>query len=316
MPTDNRNLARPVYVQKADMALSDLTSGGKLVADQRKKFILVNIKGQVMMSRVRVTTMKRETEQIPKMTTFGSQVLHPGTESQALTLAERSKPGFDLVTLTSQELVGQVDYPRYVLMDQVEGPQFHSTLIGYLGIHTKRDLENLVINGDTTSGNTLLAMFDGMLADATSNTYAAGNVALSSPVLASTISTMPSEYRKQPNLGFYTNEIAHDAFWAEVEGRATPVGDEAFIRGGKLVYRKRVIEEVPQFPNDLGGTTDETNVWYGDPKQFIFAFHEDIEVQSEYNIRERVWTVVITLRVAQNYEHEPAVVKTTGVLGQ
>ena len=312
---ENRNLQKPVYVQKADMALSDIVSGGKLVADQRKQFILVNIKGQVVMSRIRVTTMSRESEQIPKMTTFGTQVWHPGTESQALTLAQRVKPGFDLVTLTSKEVVCQVDYPRYVLADQVEGPAFHNTLIGYLGLHTKRDFENLIINGDTTSTNTLLAMFDGMLADATSNTYGAGGVALSSDILATTISTMPAEYRVQPNLLFLTNPVACDAYAAELEARVGAAADARMAGGGQLSFRGRPVIEVPLFPDTLGLTTDQTDVWYGDPKQFIFAFHENVEMQSEYNIRERVWTVVVTARVAQSYEHEPAVVLTTAVLG-
>jgi len=315
MPTDNRYLGRPVYVQKADMALADIVGAGKLVADQRKRFILVNIQGQVVMSRVRVTTLKRESEQIPKMTTFGTQVLYPGTESQALTLAQRSTPGFDLVTLTSQEVVAQVDYPRFVLKDQVEGPRFHNTMIGYLGLHTKLDFEKLICNGDTTSTNTLLAMFDGIIADSTTNTYAAGAVANSSTVLAATISTMPSEFRHQPNLVFFTNEVAHDAYWAELEARATGLGDKMIENWGALAYRGKKLIEVPVFPNGLGGGLNETVIQYMDPKQFIFAFHEDVELQSEYNIRERVWTVVITARVAQGFEHEPSVVKSTGVLG-
>jgi len=312
---ENRELSKPAFVQKADMALADIIAGGKLVADQRKKFILVNIKGQVMMSRIRVTTMKRETEEIPKMTTFGTQVWYPGTESQALTLAQRSKPGFDKVTLTSKEVVCQVDYPRYVLQDQIEGPQFHSTMIGYLGLHTKRDFENLICNGDTGSANTLLAMFDGLITDAASNTYAAGGIALSSTVLGLTKKTMPSEYRVQPGLKYFTGEVAYDAYWAEWEARIGSLGDNALVNATGLKFRGVEVLEVPLFPSTLGAGGNQTVVMYMDPKQFIFAFHEDVELQSEYNIRERVWTVVVTARVAQGYEHEPAVVKTTGVLG-
>jgi hypothetical protein len=298
--TENRELQRPVYVQKADMALADIVSGGKLVADQRKKFILVNIKGQVMMQRVRVTTMKRETEEIPKMTTFGTRVWHPGTESQALTLAQRVAPGFDKVELVSREIVCQVDYPRFVLQDTVEGPQLHNTIIGYLGMHTKRDFEDLICSGDTTSTDAFLSMFDGIVAGATTNTYAAGNVALDSTVLQNIRAAMPSEYRNQTGLLYYTNEVAHDAYWAEVEARATNAGDTHLLNAPGLRYRQKDIIEVPCFPNSLGMTSDETAVMYMDAKQFIFAFHEDVELHSEYNIRERVWTVVVG----------------TGVLGQ
>lgn len=313
---ENRDLQRPVYVQKADMALADIVSGGKLVAEQMKKFILVNIKGQVMMEKVRVTTMSRETQQIPKMTTFGSRVWHPGTESQALTLSQRVKPGFGLVTLTSTEVVCQVDYPRFVLQDTVEGPQLHNTMIGYLGLHTKRDFEELICAGATTSTDPFLALFNGIIAAATTNTYAAGVVANSSAVLANTRAAMPSEYRHQPNLSYFTNEVAHDAYWDEVEARATAAGDDHLLNAPNLRYRMKDVIEVPLFPDDLGVGSNETAVMYMDPKQFIFAFHEDVELWSEYNGRERVWTIVVTARVAQGYEHEPAVVKGTGVLGQ
>ena len=249
------------------------------------------------------------------MQTFGTRVWYPGTESQALTLAQRSTPTFTKVTLISKEVVCQVDYPRYILLDQIEGPQFHNTLIAYLGVHTRRDFEDLIVNGYTSNTtDTFLALFQGMLRAASSNVYPVGGASLSSDVLATTIKTMPSEYRIQPNMVFFTNEVAHDAFWAELESRATIYGDvkmNQILTQSELNYRGRPVIEVPLFPV----ASSNTNVWYGDPKQFIFAFHQDVELQSEYNIRERVWTVVVMARIAQGYEHEPAVVKTTGVTG-
>lgn len=311
--TDNRNL--PVHVLKADMALSDLTSGGKLVRDQWKNFYLIAIKGQVVQSMIRNVRLTRETTEINKMDTFGAQVLHPGTESQALTLAQRVAPHFHQVTITSREVVCQVDYPRYVLMDQIEGAGFKNTLVTYLALHVKRDFEELIVNGDATtpSANTLLAMFDGMIVDATTNTYAAAG-ALSSTILGNTKKTMPSEYRQQPNLVYFTNEYACDDFAAELEARGTPVGDSAIINGIPLKFRGKPVIEVPAYPSTLGAG-HETRLWYGDPKQFIFGLHETLELESEYNIRERTWTVVMTARIGQAYNHEPAVVLTTGVTG-
>lgn len=312
----DNNLQKPIYVQKADMAMSDFTSGGVLVRDQRKQFILVNIKGRVVTERVQVRTMSRESEEIPKMTTFGSQVLYPATEAQAPTLAQRSAPGFDKVTLTSQEIIAAVDYPRYVLKNQVEGPNFKNSLMAYLGQHTQRDIENLIINGDTTSSNTLLAMFDGMIANATSNTYAAGAAALSTTILDTTTLTLPEEFDDQDKMVFLTNKVARAAYRKELGSRGTPLGDGNQVGSQSVQYDDSDVIKVPLFPNSLGGGNNETVVLYCDPKQWIFAFHENIETASEYNIRERTWTVVITMRVAEDYEHEPAVVKTTGVLGQ
>uniref|UniRef100_A0A6M3XUP8 Putative capsid protein n=1 Tax=viral metagenome TaxID=1070528 RepID=A0A6M3XUP8_9ZZZZ len=316
MPTENKDL-REAWVTKADMAMADMNAGGVLVRDQRKRFILVNIKGTAMTERVRVTTLSRESEEIPKMTTFGAQVWYPGTESQALVLAQRSKPAFDKVTLTSQEIVAQVDYPRYVLENQVEGPRFNATLIGYLGVHSRRDIENLIINGNTVTGaNTYLRMFNGMIAAAVSNTYAAGAVALLSAPLHLTNLTMPDEYDQQPNLAYFTNKVAWSSYYDELAARGTAMGDTFQAKSVPLPYRGEGVHKVPLFPNNLGVGVNETVVLYLDPKQFIFAWHDQIGTWTEYNGRERVWTVVLTARVAEGYEHEPAVVKTTGILGQ
>jgi hypothetical protein len=314
---DNKDLQKPAYVLKADMALADLTSGGKLVADQFKKFYLVAIKGQRVMSLIRNAVLKRETTEIPRMTTFGSQVLHPGTESQALTLGQRVAPGFGKTTITSTEVVAQVDYPKYALMDQVEMQGFKSTLLAYLAIHVKRDLENLIINGNTGSANTLLALFNGMLQGASSNTYPAGGVTLATSVLGNTRKTMPSEYKVQPNMVYLTNEFAFEDLWTEYESRIGTLGDSKLIQGAtSLPFRGQPLYEVPLFPDNLGLGLTETAVWYGDPKQFIFGLHENLETWTEYNGRERTWTVVLTMRLGQGYDYEPAVVKTTGVTGQ
>jgi hypothetical protein len=313
---DNRNLQKPVYIQKADMALADLVSGGKLNADQWKRFYLIAIKGQVVMSRVRTVRLTRETTEIPKMSTFGSQVLHPATESQALTLAQRVKPGFDKVTLVSTEVMAQMDYPRFALMDQVEGPRFKSTLVAYLSMHIKSDFEKLICIGEVGSTNTLLNLYDGMIVAATSNVYQAGSTTFSSTVMDYTKRTMPSEFRKQQNMMYLTNEYAADDYQAELEARGTGLGDSKIWQGGDNQFRGKPVVSVPEFPDDEGGTNDETVCMYGNPKNFLFGLHETLEMESEYNIRERTWTVVFTCRIAEGYEHEPATVKATEITGQ
>lgn len=316
---ENKDL-KPAYVQKADLALADLTGAGvTLYPDVRDRFFLVNIKGQVMLERVRVVTMTRETEDIPKMTTFGSQVWFPATEATAPSLAQRVKPGLDLVQMTSKEIIAQVDFPRYVLQTQVEGPAFKNTMIGYLGVHTRRDLEKLVINGNTVTGaNSLLLMHNGMLALTTANVYPAAG-ALSTTILTNLLLTQPEEFANEPNQGYFTNRVAWSAVQREYAARGTPLGDSN-TSGGVAGFPSInvggfMLHYVPEFPNNLGVGLNETVVWYGNPKGFVFGFHENVEMQSEYNIRERTWTIVLTARTAQQFEHAAAWAKATGVTG-
>jgi len=304
----------PVYVQKADMAVSQLTAGGKLVREQLNNFLLVAIKKSVMLERVRRAVMGRDEREIPKMTTFGSRVWYPATEMEELPLAQRVRPGFDKVTITTTEIMSQVNFPRYFLKAQVEGAAFRNTLIAYLGLHSARDFDDLIINGDTTSADPFLALYDGMIADATTNVYPAGTVSLSIDVLDNTIQTMPEEYEDQPNLTFYTCRGARADYRRQLGTRATQVGDDNVVRRVPLTYDDIEVMKVPMFPTNLGGGTNETVVMYLDAKQFIFAIEEDVELDTDYHKAARMWSIIMTARVGQKYEHEPAVVKTTGVL--
>jgi HK97 family phage major capsid protein len=304
----------PVYVQKADMAVSQLTSGGKLVREQLSNFLLVAIKASVMLSQVRRVVMSRDEREIPKMTTFGSRVWYPATEMEELPLAQRVRPGFDKVTVTTTEIICQVNFPKYFLKAQVEGPAFRNTLIAYLGLHSARDFDDLIINGDTTSADVFLALFNGMIASATSNTYAAGAASLSGDILDATIQTMPEEYEDQANLAFHTNRGARAAYRKELGTRMTPLGDSKVTSGGRLTYDDVEVVKVPMFPTTLGVGSNETVVMYQDAKQFLFAIEEDVELETDYHKAARMWSIIMTARVGQTYEHEPAVVKTTGVL--
>lgn len=308
---ENREL-KPVYVQKADMAVSQLTSGGALVREQLGNFILVAIKKSVMLARVRRVIMGRNEREIPKMTTFGSRVWYPATEMEELPLAQRVRPGFDKVTVTTTEIQCQVNFPRYFLKAQVEGPAFKNTMISYLGLHSARDFDEMIIKGDTTSADPFLALYDGMVALISTNTYAAGAVTLSGDVLDATIQTMPEEYEDQGNLAFYTNRGARAAYRKELGTRGTQLGDQNIV-SSRVAYDDVEIVKVPLFPTTLGGGS-ETVVLYLDAKQFLFAIEEDVELETDYHKAARMWSIIMTARVGQQFEHEPATVKTTGVL--
>lgn len=309
---ENRDL-QPIYVQKADMAVSQLTSGGALLREQDKRFILVAIKKAAILPLVRVTQMSRNEREIPKMTTFGSQVWFPATEMEELALGQRVRPAFDKVTITTHEIMCQVNFPRYFLKSQVEGPAFQNTLIAYLGAHGTRDWDNFVLNGDTTSANTLLALADGMIKLMTTNTYPAGGGSLSSDILDRTMQTMPEEYSNQDGLGFFTCRGARAAYRRELQARGTQLGD-VNITGQNVQYDGIPITVVPMMPTTLGLGGNQTVLLHLNPKQFVLGVEEAIEMTTEYFRGARMWSVIMTARIGQNFEHEPATVKTTGLL--
>lgn len=313
----NQQLRRPVFVDKADMQLSDLTSGGRLKPAQLSQYIRVAIKKAVLMGMVRVTTIPTPEYQLPKMTTFG-EVMHPGTSGQALAEAERSKVGLTYVELVAKFGKAEVDYPREVLEDQIERGAFKTSVMAYLGEHTSKDLENQLINGNTATGSTAwLKLQNGLIALTTTNTTAAGGVTLDKDVLRDLDEVLPEEYDEQPGMTYLTNRKARNDHKQFLSDRTGGLSD-AIVDGQKkdVGWGDRKVTKIPLFPNNLGTGTDETRVWLGGPKNLIYAFYRKMTLDTEFAVRAQKYVIVITMRSAIQYEHEPAAAMATEVLGQ
>ena len=306
------------FVNKADMQVSDLTAGGYLEPAQMKQFIKIAIAGTAAMQAVYVTTMTTPQQEISKMTTMG-RVMWPGVESQALPQAQRSKPGFSKVTLTTLEGVAEAHIPRAALEDQIERGTFQGSVSSYMGEHVRADLEDLLINGNTASGSDAwLKLMNGMLAQATTYVVPCSQVSLSKAVLRNMLDTIPEQFADQPGLVFWTNRKARADYRSTIGDRQTGLGD-GVITGStskELGYDDIPIYRIPRFPRALGVASNETNVLLHDPKNRIFAFQRQMTVDSEWRPSQRVYALIMSMRLAQAYQHEPMVVKATQVLGQ
>lgn len=316
--TPNQQLHRPVAVDKADMVLSDLTSGGRLQPDQLKQYIRVAIAKSVLMGMVRVTTIPTPEYNLPKMTTLG-EVMKPAVSGQALAYAERSKVGLDYVQLVTKHGKAEVDIPREVLEDQIERGAFKNSIMAYLGEHTSKDLENQLINGNTATGATAwLKLQDGLIAQTTTNTSAAGNVDLDKDVLTDLDEALPQEFDEQPGMAYFTNRFARNKHRQSISDRTGGLSDAVVDGSNKkeLGWGDRVIKKIPLFPNNLGGAFNETRVLLLGPKNAIYAFYRKVTLDTEFAVRPQVYVIVLTLRSAIKYEHEPAAAMATQVNGQ
>jgi len=312
-----RNEDLPVSVVKADLAIADLAAKGYLVAEQMKKFLKVAILKSKFMQYVRVTTMSNPTQEIAKMTTLG-QVMHPAVESEALTVSQRSKVGFDAVTLTSYIGKAEIHWPRRLLEDQIERGNISNSMLEYMGGHVSADLDDLLIQGDTTSTNDWLAVTNGIITSSASNVYPAGSATLSKAILDNLIQTLPEQFEDAyDDAAFYTNRKARADYLSSLGDRATLVGDTIIEGkfGKELGYQGIPLRRIPRWPGTMAPGGVSTVVWYGGAKNNIMAFQRKTTIDREFRISPQVYVVVMTLRVAIGQEHEPACAKATQVTG-
>lgn len=310
---DNRTI-----LQKADLALADITgNNGVLLPAQAQSFIRLLIKQSKILGMATVTPLKSEKQIINKIR-FGSRILRAGREGKALPDSDRTKPNFTNVEHDAQLFKAEVRITDEALEDNIEGEALKNTILTLMAEAVSRDMEEVIVQGDTTSSDTFLASFDGILKLATSNTVGGGTVALAKGVLRDMIKAMPSEYlRDKSRLRYLTSVDAEIDYRDSLADRVTALGDAALgataASAMTVGYSGIPLEDVPLFPENLGGGSNTTNVLLLDPKNIDVGIWRNIKIETDRDISEGVVKVVATVRFDALYQEETAVVKATAV---
>lgn len=308
MSTDNREL-----IQKADMRLADLAPGGLLNAEQLDKFIRLAVDDAVAMRDMTEVRMKSPTQERSKIR-YGTRVLRGGSEATALPVAERSRPTTSKVTLSAQLIKGETRMSYETLEDSIERGTFEDTVRAVMAEKMAEDLEDLAFNGDTTSSDTLLAVLDGFIKQATSNVVPAGSASISREQFKNMLKTMPSEFRKDKrSLVYYTADEVVIDYHELYAARETAKGDAHTDGMTTAGFEGIPVKGVPVFPTNLGGTTDETVSLLLDPGNMLFGIWREVRIDTDKDIIAGEWIIVVSARVDFKYGHEPAVVQGTEI---
>jgi len=312
MATPNKTI-----MAKADMEVADLIAdGGYLQDEQAESFLVDVIKESVLLRRINVQTTRSHTKLIDKVGING-RVLRPGTSGHALAASDRVKPTTDQVTLNTHLMKAEIRLNDEVLEDNIESGKFKNTVMAMMAEHVALDMDDLAANGDTTSTDPLLALFDGMIASAVTNIVNGGTNPIAKSMLKDAIKAMPSQYnRMKRNQQFLTSEDAQIDYHDYLADRATGLGDAKIQDDSMDRYGNRAIVPVPVFPDDLGVGNDETVCLLLDPKEAVWGVWRKVRVETDRDITTGEWIMVTSVRAGFVYRREDAVVKIIGVQTQ
>lgn len=296
-------------VEKAMITVSDLVSnGGYLNPEQSNRFLRDVRNSPTLLNDVRFVPMnapKRVIENIG----FGSRILKVAPASgTALGSGDRSAPTTGKITLTTDEVIAEVNIPYDVLEDNIERGNLEDTIMSMIAERVSLDLEELLVLGDTESDDSYLALFDGALQMATSHTVSiAGEGSdIGKNVFKQAILEMPTKYlRNRPSMRFYLSPDNETEYRDITADRQTGYGDST-LQGHRpiMVYG---INSIPAVH------VPDTKMILVDPTNLIFGVQRDIMIETDRIIRERVIVIVVTLRVAIGVETEDALVVVTGI---
>lgn len=308
MITDNRTL-----LQKADLALSDLASGGILRPAQADKFIRLAIKQAPFMGSVTVTPMASYQEDRDKLR-FASRVLRPGVEATALNVAQRSKPDLGRVTLDAKLFKAEVRMSEEVLEDQIERSSFQDTIMQSLSAAIARDMDTVVINGNTGSPDPLLAVLNGVLQQASANIVDALSTRLAKSILRDVLKALDDEFANLP-LKYWTNRQARVDYRDSLADRMTGLGDAALVRSDSTQYSDIPILMVPEFPPtaETGGSL--TNVLLTAPENILVGVWRKVRFQTQMDAPAGSIIIVASVRFDVKVVERTAAAKAINVLG-
>jgi HK97 family phage major capsid protein len=307
--TSNRTL-----LEKADLALADLTAGGGvLLPAQAQKFMRLLIKQSVLMQMATVVPMASPKHQLSKIK-FGSRILRPGQEATALTAAERARPDLSFLELDARLFKAEVHLSDEVLEDNIERGELRQTILEMIAEAAGRDMEEVIINGDTASADPFLATMDGLLKQATSHIVDAAGVAINKNLLRDMLKSLPSEYlRDKKQMAFLTSVDAELDYRNTLADRATVGGDRFIEEDTPALYSGVPVKPVPLFPENLGQASNRTVALLCNPKNAHVGIWRQIRLESFRDVSAGVLRVVATLRFDAKFAEEPGVAKLINI---
>lgn len=302
------------YLEKADLALADLVTGGGILKPvAAKRFIRLLIKQSELLQQVTAVPMPAPEFTVPKIK-LSQRVLRPEPVSGPLTPAQRSAPEINSITLRAQPFKAEVRLPDMVLEDNVEEGALRQTIMTMLAEACSRDMEDVVINGDTASPDPDLAQLDGVLKQAVSHIVDAAGTPLSKEHLTDLLQALPSEYaRLRKQMRFYTAVNAELNYRKTLSDRETGAGDKYLETDAPIVSSGVPLTPIALWPENLGPTGDQTCALLTHPKNVYVGIRRRIKLETDRDISAGETIIVARMSFDVQLSDEHGVAKAINV---
>lgn len=306
-------------------------SGGLMKPAQSNRFLDFVIDQSVLMQNARVVRMRTPQMEIDKVS-VGTRLLSKATE--ATDSGANAAVTFSKVSLSTVKLRLDWALSTESLEDNIEGASLEDHIAQVMARQTANDLDDLFINGNTSSNNGLLKALDGFVKLAKTNGRVvdeAGNQ-VSRATYDRILRNMPTKYLQRRNeLRFFSgsgnvqdtiyslgNPNSATAATAGAPSPGSVTGDVAFLQGamrgnggpgstGISPFGIPLIE-VPLMPETVSGDYSGAAGSHGHieltfPQNRVIGIHRDITVYRQFKPKTDTIEYTQYMRVASNIEN-------------
>jgi hypothetical protein len=293
---------------------SDFTNGGNLNAAQVKKFITFTVDESVVTKMARFKMMDAPIDEVSRLH-IGERVAVPKTEAVAPTAGQYVAASGSKVRLTAEAIVVPWEISEKEMQNNVEGEKFEETLMKDIAAALANDLEDLGINGDTTSADTFLALQNGWIEAAKADTLAPAvettttgltNKYLNKTVFSKMMKAIDTKYRRRrKDMIFMVNSDDEQDYRLSLTGRDTSLGDIALVGNENLKIYGVEIVPVPTLAQGTALLTLKNNL--------IWGWWKEMRMLRDQDIYKDTRQFAIHLNVAYAVEKGEAMVIMTGI---
>lgn len=321
-------------LSKADEVTTSVVgndSGGLLKPAQSNRFLDFVIDQSVLMQNARVVRMRTPQMEIDKVS-VGTRLLAKATE--ATDTGSNSPVTFSKVSISTVKLRLDWAISTESLEDNIEGASLEDHIAQIMARQTANDMDDLLINGNTSSGNSLLKALDGFvkLARANGRTVDEAGNNVSRATYDRILRNMPAKYLQRRNeLRFFSGSglVQDTAFSIQNPNSATAAtagapapgstaGDASFFNGsiranggagatGLSPFGIPLVE-IPLMPETVAGDYSPTSGSHGYveltfPNNRIIGIHRDITVYRQFKPKTDTIEYTQYMRVGSNIEN-------------
>ena len=279
-------------VVKDALESADLKAGGYLNAQQSEKFIRGVLDQPTLLKTCRQVLINGESKKIEKIG-FGQRIMRPATENTALDKKDYSKPDFGKVELLTKEAIAEVRISYDTLENNIEGQGLKNTIINMIQQRVALDLEELAINGDTTSSDAYLAMLDGWLKKATAHVVDAAGAKADLSLWRGLIGAVPAKYRRVPDQWrIYTSHDIDLNWKTSIAERNTVAGDRFLLQNTNASALGYQIQPAAMFPV----ADSKSPALLTHPNNLIAGFTRKVQIETDKDISARQVIIVVTVK--------------------
>jgi hypothetical protein len=296
------SISQRQLVEKADLVVNDfIANGGYLQLEQVDTFLRLVQDVPTVLTAARRVAMQSHTREVDKIG-FTSRLLSKAPlENEELAAAKRGKATTGKVVLNTNKMIAEVHLSYETLEDNIERGNLEQVIMQEMAKQVALDLEELVLLGDTGSGDDYLALQNGLIKQATDHIIDVTDLGMTRKAFSAGIKGMPNKYlRNRADFRWFVSHANETDYRDSLGDRVTAVGD-SLIEGFRGVFHHGIpIVPCALMPEDKAVLTRPDNI--------IWGVWRDIMVETDRNIRTQTYYIVLTLRAGMVLEEKDAVV--------